>query len=122
MKFRKQPVVYILASKKNGTLYVGVTSDLQKRVWQHKSDIQGGFTQTYEVHILVYFEIHESMHSAIRREKQLKEWHRKWKIRLIQSRNPTWGDLYDDIASGPRPKARRGDDVIRARRGDEVIR
>jgi putative endonuclease len=86
-----------------------VTSDLPKRVWQHKNDILGGFTEKYEVHLLVYYEIHDTMPSAILREKQLKEWHRKWKIRLIQSSNPSWRDLYDDIAGGSQPKARRND-------------
>jgi putative endonuclease len=109
MRFRKQPAVYILASQKNGTLYIGVTSDLQKRVWQHKNDTLGGFTEKYMVHLLVYYEIHETMDSAIRREKQLKEWHRKWIIRLIQSVNPDWSDLYDDIAGGSRPRTRRDD-------------
>jgi putative endonuclease len=109
MRFRKQPAVYILASYKNGTLYIGVTSDLLKRIWQHKNDVLGGFTQSYNVHLLVYYEIHETMDSAIRREKQLKEWHREWKIRLIQLVNPNWRDLYEEIADGSRPKTRRDD-------------
>ena len=80
----KQPVVYILSSKRNGTLYIGVSSDLVKRVWEHKNDIIEGFTKRYAVHQLVWYEVHESMESAIEREKQLKEWKRKWKLELIE--------------------------------------
>lgn len=93
----KQPAVYILASKKNGTLYVGVTSDLVKRVWEHKNNLVEGFTERYGVHLLVWYEIHENMESAILREKRLKEWKRAWKIRLIESMNQGWQDLYDTI-------------------------
>jgi putative endonuclease len=93
----KQPAVYILASKRNGTLYIGVTSDLVKRVWEHKNDMIEGFTKRYGVHQLVWFEMHDNMESAIRREKQLKEWKRKWKLELIESKNSDWQDLYHKI-------------------------
>lgn len=93
----KQPCVYILASQRNGTLYIGVTSDLVKRVWQHKSDLIAGFTNEYRVHALVWFEMHATMDSAIRREKAIKEWKRDWKVRLIERSNPLWRDLYADI-------------------------
>lgn len=89
--------VYILASKRNGTLYVGVTSDLKKRVYQHKSNLLEGFTKKYQVHLLVYYKCGESIEAAITREKQLKKWSRKWKIRLIEERNPEWKDLYEDL-------------------------
>ena len=94
----KQPAVYILANRRNGTLYTGVTSNLPARVWQHKSNVSEGFTKTYGVHTLVYFELHEDMASAINREKQIKNWQRKWKVRLIEQQNPTWRDLYDELA------------------------
>ena len=94
----KMPCVYMLASKRNGTLYVGVTSDLVQRVWQHRSELQEGFTKRYGVHRLVWYEVHETMESAILREMALKKWNRAWKIRLIQETNPTWKDLYDAIA------------------------
>ena len=93
----KQPCTYILASRWNGTLYVGVTSDLIKRVWEHKQDIVGGFTRKYRVHDLVWFEQHATMESAIAREKAIKEWKRAWKIQLIEQTNPKWVDLYPDI-------------------------
>ena len=83
-----QYYVYILASKKNGTLYVGVTSDLIKRVFEHKNDFVAGFTKKFQVHGLVYFEVSDSVESAIAREKQLKKWHRDWKIRLIEKGKP----------------------------------
>ena len=94
---RRQPCVYILASRRNGTLYVGVTSDLVKRVWEHKSDIVEGFTERYSVHILVWFEQHDTMESAISREKAIKEWKRRWKLDLIERQNPEWRDLYPEI-------------------------
>ena len=94
----KQPAVYVLASKRDGTLYIGVTSDLVKRVWEHKNDVVEGFTTKYGVHDLVYFEMHGDMESAITREKQLKKWNRGWKIELIEKNNPTWRDLWSDIA------------------------
>jgi putative endonuclease len=93
----KQPAVYILASKRNGTLYVGVTSDLAVRVWQHRNDIVEGFTKQHGVHMLVYFELHDDMESAIVREKRLKKWNRAWKLRLIEEMNPDWNDLYGSI-------------------------
>jgi len=93
----KQPSVYILASKRNGTLYIGVTSDLVKRIWEHKNNMVEGFTKRYGVHQLVWYELHESMEFAIQREKQLKEWKRKWKLELIESNNPNWQDLYHTI-------------------------
>jgi len=93
----KQPVVYILASKRNGTLYIGVTSDLVKRAWEHRSGSTDGFTKKYNVHTLVYFELHEDMSSAILREKQMKKWRRAWKLELIEKSNPDWKDLWPDI-------------------------
>ena len=93
----KQPCVYILASQRNGTLYVGVTSNLVQRVWQHKSDLVEGFTKKYGVHTLVWYEAHETMESAIAREKTLKGWRRKWKLDLIETTNSSWRDLYGDI-------------------------
>jgi putative endonuclease len=93
----QQPAVYILASKRNGTLYTGVTSDLVKRIGEHKNDLVAGFTKRYHVHNLVWFELHENMNSAIEREKNVKEWKRAWKIELIESHNPDWKDLYNDI-------------------------
>lgn len=93
----KQPAVYILAGKRNGTLYIGVTSDLRKRIWEHKNDQADGFTRQYGVHMLVYFELHGDMAEAIRREKQLKKWNRQWKLRLIEETNPRWDDLYTQV-------------------------
>jgi putative endonuclease len=89
--------VYILASTKNGTIYIGVISDLVKRIWEHKNNLVEGFTKRYNVHHLVWYELHESMVSAIEREKRLKEWKRAWKLKLIESSNPGWRDLYDTI-------------------------
>ncbi|MGD9728755.1 MAG: GIY-YIG nuclease family protein [Nitrospiraceae bacterium] len=89
--------VYLLASKRNGTLYVGVTSNLPGRVWQHRNKVVNGFTTKYRIGSLVYFEAHESAESAIRREKQIKKWKRAWKIQLIELNNPAWRDLYDEI-------------------------
>ena len=93
----KQLCVYILANKPNGTLYVGVTSDLVRRVWQHKHDMVEGFTKRYGVHTLVWYELHATMAQAIAREKRLKEWNRDWKLVLIEKDNPTWRDLYTDL-------------------------
>jgi putative endonuclease len=93
----KQPVVYILASKRNGTLYIGVTSDLVKRIWEHKNNMVEGFTKRYGIHHLVWYELHDSMESAIEREKRLKEWKRVWKLDLIETSNPDWQDLYHTI-------------------------
>jgi putative endonuclease len=96
-RFERRPSVYIVAGRRNGTLYIGVTSDLIKRIWAHRSDAVEGFTKRYGVHTLVYFEMHDSMREAIAREKALKEWKRAWKIRLIEESNPTWRDLYPEI-------------------------
>jgi putative endonuclease len=89
----------VLASRRNGTLYVGVTSNLARRVWEHRTDAVAGFTRHYGVHMLVYFEFHETMENAIMREKQLKHWHRAWKLRLIERQNPQWRDLYLELSS-----------------------
>ncbi len=100
MNFRmnqKSYYVYILASKRNGTLYIGVTSDLKKRIWEHKNNLVEGFTKKYKVHLLVYYESTNDVRSAITREKQLKKWNRKWKIGLIEKNNPQWKDLYCDL-------------------------
>ncbi len=89
--------VYIMASNKNGTLYIGVTNDLIRRVHEHKNDLIEGFTKKYGVHSLVYIEQIDDVMSAIQREKQLKKWRRKWKLMLIEKNNPDWRDLYDEI-------------------------
>ncbi|MBU1172494.1 MAG: GIY-YIG nuclease family protein [Proteobacteria bacterium] len=89
--------VYILASKRNGTLYIGVTGDLVKRVYQHKHDFTEGFTKKYGVHLLVYYEHTHNVEAALNREKQLKTWRRQWKIDLIETMNPEWEDLYAAI-------------------------
>ena len=93
----KVPCVYILASRQNRTLYVGVTSNLVRRVLEHKNDVVKGFTKLHGVHELVWYEVHESMGRAISREKDIKRWKRAWKIRLIERRNQDWSDLYDEI-------------------------
>ena len=93
----KLPCVYLLASRRNGTLYIGVTSNLVQRVWQHKQNLVEGFTSRYGVHTLVWYERHETMASAIARERALKEWKRAWKLELIEEGNPQWRDLYDEI-------------------------
>ncbi len=93
----KASFVYILASERNGTLYVGVTSDLAARVWQHKQKMVAGFTKKYAVDRLVYYEVHDDVTKAIRREKQIKEWKRLWKLRLIEENNPEWNDLYETL-------------------------
>jgi putative endonuclease len=89
--------VYILASKKNGTLYIGVTRNLAKRIYEHKNDLVKGFTKRYQIHDLVYYEITPNISAAIAREKQLKAWHRPWKIALIEKFNPQWKDLYAEL-------------------------
>ena len=89
--------VYILASERNGTLYVGVTSDLVRRVWEHKNGVVEGFTKQYGVHTLVWYEEHGSIEDAIQREKNIKRWYRDWKLELIEQLNPTWRDLYEDV-------------------------
>jgi putative endonuclease len=91
--------VYILSSRRNGTLYVGVTSDLVKRIWEHKNDVMEGFTKRYKVHSLVWFELHGTMESAILRETSIKGWERDWKLELIERENPDWKDLYINISS-----------------------
>ena len=93
----KQPAVYILASGYNGTLHIGVTSNLIKRIWQHKNDLVEGFTEKYGVHSLVYYELCDQMVTAIEREKQLKKWNRQWKIDLIEKANPAWKDLWGEL-------------------------
>ena len=93
----KQPAVYMMVSKRNGTLYTGVTSNLIKRVWEHKNNAVPGFTQRYGVHTLVWFELHATMESAIKQEKCIKEWKRKRKLTLIEENNQNWHDLYDSI-------------------------
>ncbi len=93
----KSPAVYIMTNKPNGTLYIGVTSDLIGRVWQHKEHLADGFTKKYDLTKLVYFEQYQTMESAIIKEKQLKQWSRDWKIRLIQEKNIEWLDLYASI-------------------------
>jgi putative endonuclease len=106
----KEPCVYILASKPNGVLYIGVTSELLGRMAEHDQGLIPGFTKRYDVKQLVYCEFHEDMTHAIRREKQLKEWKRAWKVRLIESMNPDWRNLFDpntgEIAVGPADRAR----------------
>ena len=95
--YDRQPAIYILASKRNGTLYIGVTSDLRKRIWEHREGFVHGFTKKYNVHILVYYELFDDMQNAITREKRLKKWNRAWKIRLIEEKNPRWEDLWNQI-------------------------
>jgi len=93
----KQFYVYILTSKRNGTLYIGVTSNLPQRIWQHKNNQLDGFSKEYNVKQLVYFEQHDTAESVITREKQIKKWKRAWKLKLIEKNNPQWKDLYDLI-------------------------
>ena len=92
-----QYYVYILASKRNGTLYVGATNDIIRRIFEHKNGLADGFTKNYGVNILVHYETCDSREGAMLREKQIKEWHRKWKLELIEETNPEWKDLYDEI-------------------------
>jgi putative endonuclease len=96
--------VYILASKRNGTLYVGMTDDLVKRVWQHRTNALPGFTRRYNVKMLVWHETHDSRESAFARERQIKKWDRAWKIKLVEESNPNWRDLWEEVAS-PIPPA-----------------
>ncbi|MDA9095367.1 GIY-YIG nuclease family protein [Porticoccaceae bacterium] len=93
----KLPCVYILTNKPLGTLYIGVTSNLPQRIWQHKNKVTKGFTEKYSLNKLVWYEVHEEMMSAIEREKTLKAWKREWKIRIIEEMNPLWRDLYVDL-------------------------
>ena len=90
--------VYILASRRNGTLYVGVTSDLRQRIWEHRNDLREGFTERYGVHRLVYYKLHDDMMTAITREKRLKKWNRAWKLQLIEKENPGWSGLWEQIS------------------------
>ena len=94
----KAGFVYIIASKRNGTIYIGVTSDLPKRIWEHRNDIVEGFTRKYGCHRLVWYEAHDRIEDARQRELRMKEWKRAWKVREIEGLNPDWDDLYDRIA------------------------
>jgi putative endonuclease len=94
---QRRPCVYILASRRNGTLYVGITSDLTSRVWQHRLDAAYGFVRDYGVHRLVFAEFHATMTDAILREKRIKKWRRAWKLELIEGQNRQWHDLYDEL-------------------------
>jgi putative endonuclease len=91
--------VYIVASRRNGTLYTGMTDNLLQRIWQHKNDVFPGFTKQYGVKMLVWYEQHDTREAALRRERQIKKWNRSWKLQLIERINPTWRDLYDEIAA-----------------------
>jgi putative endonuclease len=93
----KNYYLYIITSKKNGTLYIGITGDLVKRIYEHKQNAVDGFTKKYNVHQLVYYEVYRDIEEAILREKQMKKWNRKWKVRIIEEKNPEWKDLYDEI-------------------------
>ena len=94
---RKQYATYIMASKRNGTLYVGVTGNLSRRVWEHKEGLYEGFTKRYGVKLLVWYETYDYVYDAIQREKNIKKWSRAWKLNLIESINPAWRDLYEDV-------------------------
>ncbi len=109
----KQPCVYIMASQRNGTLYIGVTSNLIQRVWQHREDIVEGFTQDHGVKTLMWFEQHETMESAITREKAIKKWNRAWKLRVIEEQNPEWNDLWFEIIGQSDVLARHSHDISR---------
>lgn len=98
-KAMKSFYVYIMTSGRNGTLYVGSTSDLIKRAWEHKNKLIPGFTARYNVHMLVFYEVHETYVEAARREKRFKNWRRQWKLNLIEKLNPEWHDLYENICS-----------------------
>jgi putative endonuclease len=112
----KQPAVYILASRPKGTLYTGVTAELVRRIWEHRSGLVEGFTKRYGVHRLVYFEIHDHIDEAIRREKRIKNWNRTWKIALIEQSNPEWRDLWPTIIGDEDVDSRfRGNDKRRER-------
>ena len=109
MPFERQPCVYILASGHFGTLYIGVTSDLMSRLWQHRNGMLPGFTSRHKVHRLVRYELFGTMDLAIAREKQLKNWHRPWKINLIEADNPHWGDLAVGLGLPPLTSPERPD-------------
>ena len=96
MKFQGS-YVYIITNKRNGTLYTGVTSDLKKRIWEHKEGVVEGFSKKYGLKILVWYEVHDDINEAIKREKQIKKWERKWKLKRIEEMNPEWKDLYHDL-------------------------
>lgn len=100
----RQPAVYILASGRNGTLYIGVTSNLVQRIWQHRQHGVPGFTERHAVHLLVYYELHGDMEHAILREKRLKKWERRWKLRLIEEFNPLWLDLWPQVLGAGAPR------------------
>ncbi|MCH9808384.1 MAG: GIY-YIG nuclease family protein [Alphaproteobacteria bacterium] len=110
---RKRPCIYMMASARDGVIYIGVTSNLVGRVSLHKQDLVEGFTKRYAVHRLVYYEMHETMPDAINRETRLKKWKRAWKVRLIEQMNPEWLDLFDEkngvIREGPADLTRRQD-------------
>jgi putative endonuclease len=89
--------VYIVASRRNGTLYIGMTDDLVKRIWQHRNGVVPGFTKKYQVKMLIWYETHETRESALTRERQMKRWNRAWKLQIIEQMNPSWRDLWDDI-------------------------
>jgi putative endonuclease len=93
----EESYAYILASRPNGTLYIGSTSNLVKRIWEHKNKVISGFTEKYNVHILVYYEAHQNIMEAARRERRFKNWCRQWKLNMIEKFNPTWRDLYEEI-------------------------
>ncbi|MBI4215187.1 MAG: GIY-YIG nuclease family protein [Parcubacteria group bacterium] len=93
----KSYYVYILASKRNGSLYVGVTNNLSRRIFEHKNDLLDGFTKKYRIHLLVYYEVHDEIESAINREKNIKAWKRQWRLNLIEKDNPEWKDLCDEL-------------------------
>ena len=97
MPRERQFAVYMMASQRNGTLYVGVTSDLVKRVWEHKQHLVKGFTEEHRIDLLVWYELHDNAEAAITREKQIKKWNRAWKIRLIEEKNPYWNDQYPGL-------------------------
>lgn len=97
MRERFLPSVYIMASQRNGTLYTGVTSDPVKRIWEHREEVGSEFTRKYSVKRLVWLELHETMETAIQREKRIKKWNRTWKLELIEKSNPEWNDLYDQM-------------------------
>ena len=110
----KQPAVYLMASQRNGTLYVGVTSNLIQRVWQHRNHVVEGFTDKYNVNCLVWFEQHETMESAIAREKAIKKWDRAWKLKFFEKQNPEWNDLWPFINGAELDSRLRGNDDTEA--------
>ena len=116
MSIERLPCVYLLASDRNGTLYVGVTSNLVARIWQHREHQVEGFTSRYGVARLVWYEMHDTMESAIEREKRIKKWNRAWKVEMIDALNPSWRDLWPDI-TGQAPKAASMDSRFRGNDG-----